>query len=68
MKREIEGRVLEISRRYSDEVIQQTGVQPSLTEQDVKLYVENVMQELTDYNPPPTRRRRREEGKYESKT
>jgi hypothetical protein len=68
MKREIEGRVLEISRRYSDEVIQQTGVHPSLTEQDVKLYVENVMQELTDYTPPPSSRRRREEGKYESKT
>jgi len=52
MKKEIEERVLEVSRRFADDVIEQTGVHPSLTEQEVRGYVENVMQELTDYSHP----------------
>ena len=63
MKKEIEEKVLEVSRRYAGEVIEQTGVHPSLTEHEVKGYVENVMQELTDYSHPSTgRREERGEG------
>ena len=61
MKREIEGRVLELSRRYADDVIDQTGVHPSLTDQEMKLYVESVMQELTDQSHPSARQE--EEGR-----
>src|SRR5215211_3204836 len=57
MKKEIEARVLELSRRYTDEVTESTGVHPSLTEQDMKTYVENVVQELTDKGHPSARRR-----------
>jgi hypothetical protein len=60
MKKEIEGRVLELSRRYADEVIEQTGVHPSVTEQEMKLYVENVMRELTDHSHPSEKQK--EEG------
>jgi hypothetical protein len=62
MKKEIEGRVLELSRRYADEVTEETGVQPSVTEQEVKLYMENVMQELTD-RAHPSERQRKEGGR-----
>jgi hypothetical protein len=57
MKKEIEARVLELSRRYTDEVIGLTGVHPSVTEQDMKLYVETVVQELTDKGHPSAKRR-----------
>jgi hypothetical protein len=62
MKKEIEERVLEVSRRYTDEVIEQTGIHPSLTEHEVKGYVENIIQELTDYSHPSARRREEERG------
>ena len=66
MKKEIEGRVLEVSRRYSDDVLEETGVHPSLTEPEVKLYIENVMQELTDYSHPSARRTEEGEQKFKS--
>ncbi|HEY6757092.1 MAG TPA: hypothetical protein VI037_06850 [Nitrososphaera sp.] len=56
MKKEIEARVLELSRQYTDEVIELTGVHPSLTEHEMKQYVENVVQELTDKGHPSARR------------
>lgn len=62
MKKEIEERVLEVSRRYAREVVEQTGVNPSVTEQEVKGYIEKIMQELTDYSHPSARRREEERG------
>jgi hypothetical protein len=53
---------LEVSRRYTDEVIEQTGIHPSLTEHEVKGYVENIMQELRDHSHPSARRREEERG------
>lgn len=64
VEKEIERRVVELSRHYAQEVTEQTGVQPSLTEQDVKQYVESVMQELADQSHPPVKRR---EGGKDSK-
>jgi hypothetical protein len=66
MKKEIEERVLEVSRRFADEVIEETGVQPSLTEQEVRGYVENVMQELADYSHPSAGRREEEREAFKS--
>ena len=62
MKKEIEERVLEVSRRYTNEIIEQTGIHPSLTEQEVKGYVEDVMQELADYRHPSAGRTQEERG------
>jgi hypothetical protein len=46
MEQELQKRVLTIAKKNSDNMIEETGVQPSLSENDMKQYLEEVLQEI----------------------
>jgi hypothetical protein len=46
MERQIERRVLAFSKRNQDKMIEATGVQSSLSEDDMKKYLAEVLQEV----------------------
>jgi hypothetical protein len=46
MEQELQKRVLTIAKQNSDTMIDETGVQPSLTENDMKQYLEEVIREI----------------------
>jgi hypothetical protein len=47
MEQELQKRVLTIAKKNSENMTQETGVQPSLSENDMKQYLEEVLQEIT---------------------
>jgi hypothetical protein len=46
MEQELQKRVLTIAKKNSDNMIEETGVQPSLSEYDMKQYLEEVLKEI----------------------
>jgi hypothetical protein len=46
MEQELQKRVLTIVKKQSDNMTEETGVQPSLSENDIKQYLEEVMKEI----------------------
>jgi hypothetical protein len=46
MEREIEKNVLTFTKRNQDKMVENTGIQSSLSENDVKQYLEQVLQEV----------------------
>ena len=46
MEQELEKRVLTISKKNSDVMTEETGVQPSLTEDEMKEYLDMVVNEI----------------------
>jgi hypothetical protein len=46
MEQEIEKRVIELTKRNQDRMTEQTGIQPSLTDDDMKEYLEQVIREV----------------------
>jgi hypothetical protein len=46
MEQELQKRVLTIAKKNSDNMVEETGVQPSLTENDMKQYLEEVLVEI----------------------
>jgi hypothetical protein len=46
MEREIEKKVIALTKRNEDALLQETGIQSSLTEEDVKNYLEQVINEV----------------------
>jgi hypothetical protein len=46
MEQELQKRVLTIAKKNSDNMIEETGVQPSLSEDDMKQYLEEVLKEI----------------------
>jgi hypothetical protein len=46
MQQEIEKRVIEFTKRNQDRLAEETGIQPSLTDDDVKEYLEQVIKEV----------------------
>ncbi len=46
MEQELQKRVLTIAKKNSDSMIEETGVQPSLSENDMKQYLEEVLIEI----------------------
>ena len=46
MEREIEKRAIALSKRYQDSMTQETGIQSSYLEDDIKEYLEQVIQEV----------------------
>jgi len=50
MEQELQKKVLTIAKKNSDSMIEETGVQPSLSENDIKLYLEEVMKEIKPQN------------------
>jgi tRNA A37 threonylcarbamoyltransferase TsaD len=46
MQQEIEKRVIEFTKRNQDRLAEETGIQPSLTDEDVKEYLQQVIKEV----------------------
>ena len=46
MEQELQKRVLTIAKKNSDNMVEETGVQPSLSENDMKKYLEEVLVEI----------------------
>jgi hypothetical protein len=46
MEREIKKRAIALSKRYQDSMTQETGIQSSYLEDDIKEYLEQVIQEV----------------------
>ena len=49
MEQEFESRVLAISRRASDKIEEETGVETSMTEEDMKQYLNDVLKEIKSH-------------------
>ena len=47
MEQELQKRVLTIAKKNSENMTQETGVKPSLSENDMKQYLDEVLQEIT---------------------
>ncbi len=47
MEREITKRVIEVTKKNQDLMVQETGINSSLTEEDVKKYLEDVIREVS---------------------
>lgn len=46
MEQEIVKRIVTVAKKHSDSIIEKTGVQPSLSEHDMKQYMEEVLREI----------------------
>ena len=46
MEQEIQKKVIEFTRRNQYRMAEETGIQPSLTDEDVKAYLEQVIKEV----------------------
>jgi hypothetical protein len=46
MDQGIQAAVLKISKKNSDKIIEETGIEPSITDDDVKKYLNEVLQEI----------------------
>jgi hypothetical protein len=46
MEQEVQKRVLSIAKKTSESMTEETGVQPTLSEDDMKQYLEEVLQEI----------------------
>jgi hypothetical protein len=46
IEQEIQKKVIEFTRRNQDRMAEETGIQPSLTDEDVKTYLEQVIKEV----------------------
>ena len=46
IEQEIESRVLKVAQKRENELVGETGVQPSLTEEEMKQYLSNVLNEI----------------------
>lgn len=46
MEQELQGTMLKVAKKTSETLEQETGVEPSMTEDDMKDYMDIVMQEM----------------------
>jgi len=46
MEQEIQKKVIEFTKRNQERMAEKTGIQPSLTDEDVKAYLEQVIKEV----------------------
>lgn len=51
MEQEIQRRVIALTRKNQDRMVEESGVQTSLTEEDVKEYLEQVIEEVEKRRP-----------------
>jgi hypothetical protein len=52
MSARLEGKVAKLVKEYSDNMISKTGVQPNLSEEDAKQYLDDVIKELDKHHSP----------------
>ena len=48
MEQEIQARVIAFTKRNQDKMVEETGIESSLTEEDVKEYLEEVILEVKE--------------------
>jgi hypothetical protein len=53
MEQEIQRRVLSFTKQNQNRMAEETGIQASLTEEDVKDYLQQVIREVTKQKTPP---------------
>ena len=46
MSSQLEGKVSKLVKEYSDKIVNEAGVQPDLSEEDAKQYLDEVIKEL----------------------
>ena len=46
MEQELQSRVLTVAKKLSDTMVKETGVEPSMTENEMKEYIEMVKNEI----------------------
>lgn len=51
MEQQIQKRVIEIAKRNQDNMTEETGIQSSVTEEDMKAYLEQVINEIKKHRP-----------------
>jgi len=49
MEEEIQKRVIELTKQNQDSMVEEFGIQPSLTEEDMKQYLQEVINEVQKY-------------------
>jgi hypothetical protein len=54
MERGIETKVIALTKRYQDRMTEETGIQSSYVEDDIKEYLEEVIQEVHKRKTNPT--------------
>jgi polyhydroxyalkanoate synthesis regulator phasin len=52
MSTRLEGKVAKLVKEYSDKIISEEGVQPNLSEEDAKQYLDEVIKELDKHRSP----------------
>jgi hypothetical protein len=52
MSAQLEGKVAKLVKEYSDKIISEEGVQPNLSEEDAKQYLDEVIKELDKHHSP----------------
>jgi hypothetical protein len=52
MEQQIQKRVIDIVKRNQDNMVEETGIQPSVTEEDMKAYLEDVINEIKKRSTP----------------
>jgi hypothetical protein len=52
MSARLEGKVAKLVKEYSDKIISEVGVQPNLSEEDAKQYLDEVIKELDKHRSP----------------
>ena len=54
MEQEIQGRVVALTKKHQDSIEEETGVESSLTEDDMKEYLQQVIEELKKTKKSPS--------------
>jgi hypothetical protein len=51
MEKELQGRVLKVIKERSESMVEETGIESSMTEEDVRLYLDRVIKEIRTDQP-----------------
>jgi hypothetical protein len=51
MEQEIQKKIIDFTKRNQDRMIEETGIQSSLSEEDVKEYLQQVIREVKKQQP-----------------
>ena len=52
MEQEIKNSVMQIAKQQSDQISKYSGIQPSLSDEEIKDYMNDVLEEIKSYNKP----------------
>ena len=52
MEQEIKNSVMQLAKQQSDQISNNSGIQPSLSDEEIKDYMNEVLEEIKSYNKP----------------